>query len=184
MNIFLQLFASFFKIGLFMFGGGYAMLPLLEHEIVDKKGWASNEELLDMYALAQCTPGVIAVNTATKTGYKIAGMVGAICATVGVVTPSLIIIVAISSMLENFAAIREVQSVLSGIRVAACAMMVATLIKLGKAGIKDWIGAAIFIAVLIASVFFGVSPVWMVLAAIFAGVFSGKAKEKRGENRG
>ena len=70
MSIYLQLFISFFKLGLLMFGGGYAMLPLLEHEIVDKKGWINNEELLDMYALAQCTPGVIAVNTATKTGYK------------------------------------------------------------------------------------------------------------------
>lgn len=167
-----------------MFGGGYAMLPLLEHEIIDKKGWATNEELLDMYALAQCTPGVIAVNTATKTGYKIKGIIGAIFATVGVVMPSLIIIIIISSALESFAELAAVQSVLSGIRVAACAMMVATIIKLGKAGIKDWIGALIFAAVFVASVFFGVSPVWLVLAAIFAGIFSGKAKEKRGENHG
>lgn len=181
MNIFFQLFASFFKIGLFLFGGGYAMLPLLEHEIVDKKGWASNEEMLDIYALAQCTPGVIAVNTATKIGYKIGGIIGAAFATVGVVMPSLIIITTISSVLESFAAIKQVQSALAGIRAAACAMMVATLIKLGKAGIKDWIGGAIFVAALAASVFFGVSPVWLVLAAIFAGVFSGKMKEKRGE---
>ena len=183
MSIYLQLFISFFKLGLLMFGGGYAMLPLLEHEIVDKKGWINNEELLDMYALAQCTPGGIAVNTATKTGYKIKGVLGAVCSTVGVVMPSLIIVVIISTVLESFAAIKEVQSVLSGIRVAACAMMVVTLIKLGKAGIKDWIGAAIFAAVFAASVFFGVSPVWLVLAAIFAGIFSGRSKEKRGENR-
>lgn len=181
MNICLQLFISFFKLGLLMFGGGYAMLPLLEHEIVDKKGWINSEELLDMYALAQCTPGVIAVNTATKTGYKMKGIIGAIFATVGVVTPSIIIITVISTALESFAAIKEVQSILSGIRVAACAMMVATLIKLGKAGIKDWVGAIIFAAVFVASVFFGVSPVWLVLGAIFAGIFSGKAKEKRGE---
>ena len=119
MSIYLQLFISFFKLGLLMFGGGYAMLPLLEHEIVDKKGWINNEELLDMYALAQCTPGVIAVNTATKTGYKIKGVLGAVCSTVGVVMPSLIIVVIISTVLESFAAIKEVQSVLSGIRVAA-----------------------------------------------------------------
>lgn len=177
MNIFFQLFLSFFKLGFIMFGGGYAMLPILEHEVIDRRGWMTEEEILDLYALAQCTPGVIAVNTATKTGYKVKGTLGALCATVGVVTPSLIIIIAISMLLENLSAIQEVQNILSGIRVASCAMMMNTLIKLGKAGIKDWFGAVLFVSALVASVIFNISPMWLVLIAIFAGIGYGRIRK-------
>lgn len=178
MKLCFQLFFSFFKLGFIMFGGGYAMLPILEHEVIDRRHWMDEEEMLDLYALAQCTPGVIAVNTATKTGYKIKGILGALFATIGVVIPSLIIIIAVSVLLKNLSAVEEVNNILAGIRVAACAMMVNTLIKLGKAGIKDWLGAVIFLAALVASFFFGVSPVWLVLIAIFVGIFSGKVRKE------
>lgn len=170
----LELFLSFAKLGVLMFGGGYAMLPILEHEIITRRKWLTEEEVLDLYALAQCTPGVIAVNTATKTGYKIKGTLGALFATVGVIVPSFIIVIIISTVLENFSAIESVQNILSGIRVASCAMMVNTLIKLGKAGIKDVIGIILFIAVFLSSLIFGLSPAWAVFVAIFVGIFSEK----------
>ena len=174
MKEYLELFISFAKLGVLMFGGGYAMLPILEHEVINRRKWLTEEEVLDLYALAQCTPGVIAVNTATKTGYKVKCTLGAFFATLGVIFPSLIIVIFISAVLENLSAIESVQNILSGIRVASCAMMVNTLIKLGKAGIKDFIGIILFIAVFLASLIFGISPAWAVLAAIFVGIFSEK----------
>ena len=170
MNICIQLFLSFAKLGVLMFGGGYAMLPILEHEVIDRKKWLTAEEVLDLYALAQCTPGVIAVNTATKTGYKMKGVSGAFAATVGVIAPSFLIILVLSGVLRSFSSVPQVQSVLAGIRIASCAMMVNTLIKLGKAGIKDWIGGCIFVLALIATFVFDLSPAWLVLLAIFAGI--------------
>lgn len=170
MNLNLQLFLSFAKLGVLMFGGGYAMLPILEHEVVDRQKWLTPEEVLDLYALAQCTPGVIAVNTATKTGYKMKGVSGALAATVGVIAPSFFIILILSGVLKTFSSVPQVQSMLAGIRIASCAMMVNTLLKLGKAGIKDWIGGTVFILALVASFWFGLSPVWLVLLAIFAGI--------------
>ncbi len=181
MNPLFQLFFSFCKIGVLMFGGGYAMLPVLEHEVVDQRKWLTSEEILDLYALAQCTPGVIAVNTATKTGYKVKGIPGALFATVGVIAPSFFIILFLSSVLESLSTIAAVQKMLAGIRIASCAMMINTLLKLGKAGIRDWIGGAIFALALIGSFVFDLSPVWLVLFAIFAGIIT--VRLKGGKNR-
>lgn len=165
------------KIGTFMFGGGYAMLPLLEHEIVEKKKWLTNEEILDLYALAQCTPGVIAVNTATKTGYKIKGVLGALFATVGVVFIPFIIVIIISSVLKNFSEIEQVKNVLMGIRIAACAMMVNTIVKMLKAGIRNTFGGVIFAFAFIAA-FLGVSPVVLIICAISVGLLFCREEEK------
>ena len=103
MPLLLDLFCAFFRIGLFTFGGGYAMLPLLQREIVEKKKWATEEEMLDYFAVGQCTPGVIAVNTATFVGFKEKKLSGAIFATLGIVSPSLVIITVIAALLSNFA---------------------------------------------------------------------------------
>ena len=178
MKEYFELFFSFCYIGLFMFGGGYAMLPLLEHVIVDKKKWLTHEEILDLYALAQCTPGVVAVNTATKTGYKIKGTIGALFATVGVIVPSFIIIVIISMVLKSFSEIEQVSSMLTGIRIAACAMIINTLIKLMKAGIKGWIGVLVFAAAVVLALILKVQPVWIVLMGIFVGIASEKFRKK------
>lgn len=179
MNIYIQLFISFCKIGALMFGGGYAMLPILEHEIVDKKQWFTNEEILDLYALAQCTPGVIAVNTATKVGYKIKGIIGAIISTIGVILPSFLIIIGISVFLKSFSYISYIQNILSGIRIAACAMMVNTLIKLMKAGIKDKIGLIIFFIAAILAIILKVQSVWLVCLAICSGIICGNIKRSK-----
>ena len=117
MNIYLDLFCTFARIGAFTFGGGYAMLPLIQREVVEKKHWASEDEVMDYYAVGQCTPGVIAVNTATFIGYYQKGILGGICATLGVVTPSVIIILIIANLLTAFSSYPIVQHALGGIRI-------------------------------------------------------------------
>ncbi len=161
----LQLFWAFFKIGSLTFGGGYAMLPMLEREISVKYKWATLEELVDYFAIGQCTPGVIAVNTATFVGYKRRGVVGGIVATLGVITPSIIIITSIASILELIMGNAVVQHAFSGISVAVCALMVQSVIKMGKSGIKDIFGAVIALLSFGVSMFLKVSPIIIVLCA-------------------
>lgn len=173
----LDLFITFCRIGGLTFGGGYAMLPMLQKEVVEKRKWATEQEVLDYYAVGQCTPGVIAVNTATFIGYKTNGVMGAIAATTGVVFPSLIIIMVIAAFIQNFADLAVVQYAFSGIRVAVAVLVVNAIIKLWKAGIKDIIGTIIFIVTFIVSVVFNLSPVYVVIGGIFVGIF---AKRERG----
>ena len=118
-----RLFLAFARVGVMTFGGGYAMIPILEREIVDRQGWASSEELMDYYAVGQCTPGVIAVNTATFIGYKVAGPLGGVFATLGVVFPSLVIITVIAGVLTRFADIPAVKSAFAAIRVCVCVLI-------------------------------------------------------------
>ena len=169
MNL-LSLFIAFAKVGVMTFGGGYAMIPILEREIVDKHGWASSEELMDYYAVGQCTPGVIAVNTATFIGQKCAGNIGGIVATLGVVFPSLVIICVIAGILTNFADIPAVKSAFAGIRVCVCVLIFNTVLKLAKKAIVDWKAFLIFLAVVILSVFTDLSPVIFVLGAALLGI--------------
>lgn len=170
MHLLLELFAAFFKIGLFTFGGGYAMLPMLQREVVDRHGWATEEELLDYYAISQCTPGVIAVNTATFVGTKLGGALAGAVATLAVVTPSLLIITAISLLLQNFASIELVQHALAGIRIAVAALVVSSVIKLYKKGVKGALGNGIFAASLILVAVLGCSPIWIVAGAEVLGI--------------
>ena len=125
------------KMGVCTFGGGYAMLPILQREVVEKKGWATEEELTDYFAIGQCTPGVIAVNTATFIGQKYRGNLGGTIATLGVVFPSLVIITIIAAFLTNFAEIPVVQHALAGINAAVVAMIAVSVLKLGKSTVKD-----------------------------------------------
>jgi len=172
MTAYSALFTSFFKVGSLMFGGGYAMLPVLEHEVVDRRGWMTGEELTDLFALSQCTPGVIAVNTAIHAGYRKRGVTGAIFSTLGVIAPSILIITIVAAMLRNIADIPAVQSALAGIRIAACALMVGTMVKMWKSGVRDPLGGVIFAVVFLLSVFTEVSTVWLVLAALLTGILS------------
>jgi chromate transporter len=169
-----ELFMAFFRIGALTFGGGYAMLPMIEHEVVERYGWASSEEVLDYYAIGQCTPGVIAVNTATFIGRKQAGIPGAIVATAGVITPSLIIILLIASVLENFMHLEIVNHAFAGIRVAVAALIVQAVIKLSKTSVVDWICVGLAIASFLASFVLNASPIFIVLAAGLVGVISRK----------
>ena len=148
MNIYADLFLTFAKIGVCPFGGGYAMLPILQREVVEKKGWATEEELTDYFAVGQCTPGIIAVNTATFIGYKHKGVPGGILTTLGVVFPSLVIITAIAAFLSNFADIPLVQHALAGINAAVVALIAASVLKLGKSTLKNGAAIAIFLCVL------------------------------------
>ena len=166
----LDLFLAFFRVGLLTFGGGYAMLPMLQREVVDKTHWVTEEELLDCYAIGQCTPGVIAVNTATYVGYQRKGITGSIVSTVGVVFPSLIIISVIALFLRSFADNVYVHHAFAGIRVAVGVLVCDALIKLYKKGVKGALGNGIFVAAALFALLTDFSPVWVVLAAIVLGV--------------
>ena len=173
MNTYLDLFLTFAKVGVGTFGGGVAMLPMLEKEIVENKKWVTEEELMDYYAIAQCTPGIIAVNVATFTGKKVKGNIGGVAATLGIVFPSLVIIMLIASVLNEFAELEVVQHAFAGIRVCVCVLVVNSVIKLGKKSIIDVPTLIIFIVVTLASIFLttaGVSPVVYVILAAVAGI--------------
>jgi len=165
-----ELFITFAKVGVMTFGGGYAMLPLLQREVIDNKHWATEEEIMDYYAVGQCTPGVIAVNTATFIGRKISGIPGGIVATLGVVFPSFVIIVLIASVLTMFAEIPAVQNAFAGIRVCVCVLVLNAVIKLWKKAVTDKVTLVLFLAVFILSVFFDISPVVFVILSAACGI--------------
>ena len=167
-----DLFWTFCKIGALTFGGGYAMLPLIQREIVENKKWSTEKEILDYYAVGQCTPGVIAVNTATFIGFKLRGIVGGLVATLGVIFPSIIIILIIASLLQSFSSLAIVQSAFAGIRVAVVALIITTVIKLIKSSVKDYLGIIITVVTFVLSAFIGISPVYIVIAAGLIGFIS------------
>jgi len=165
-----ELFITFARIGGFTFGGGYAMLPMLQKEIVENKKWASEEDLMDYYAVGQCTPGIIAVNTATFVGYKKKGIIGGIFATAGVVAPSLVIIMIITAFINNFAQIPLVQHALVGVRVCVCVLVFDAVIKLARKSLTDAAAFCVFAAVMILALFTPVATYILVLAAGLAGI--------------
>lgn len=169
MNLYLELFLTFAKMGVCTFGGGMAMLPILQREVVEVKGWATDEELTDYYAIGQCTPGIIAVNTATFIGYKQKGILGGILATLGVVFPSLVIITLIATFLTNFADLPVVQHALAGVNACVVALIASSVLKLGKSTVKDAATVCIFLAVVVLAFFVGLSPVLLILGAGLAG---------------
>ncbi len=170
MKALLQLFLTFAKVGVMTFGGGYAMLPILQREVVDNKGWTTEEELMDYFAIGQCTPGVIAVNTATFIGHKNRGILGAIVATLGVVFPSLIIISLLAGVIEAFSHIVWVQNAFGGIRVCVCVLILNAIVKLLKKAVVDIPTCLIFLAVTICATFLNLSPIIFVLIAAILGI--------------
>ena len=170
MKLLWQLFLAFARVGVMTFGGGYAMIPILEREIVDRHGWATEEELMDYYAVGQCTPGVIAVNTATFIGYKTAGTLGGIVATLGVIFPSVVIITVIAGILTSFAEVPAVRSAFAGIRVCVCVLIFNAVLKLWKKAVVDKATLVLFLGVFLLSALFGVSPVIFVVFCGAAGI--------------
>ncbi len=166
----LQLFLAFARVGVMTFGGGYAMLPILEREIVENKGWATREELMDYYAVGQCTPGVIAVNTATFVGYRTAGSLGGVVATLGVVFPSIVIITLIAGVLTNFAEIPAVKSAFAGIRVCVCVLIFNAVVKLWKGSVPDKAALVLCLLVFVLSMFLDISPIVFVVFCAAAGI--------------
>ena len=176
-----DMFLAFARIGGLTFGGGYAMLPMLQREVVEKHLWATEEELADYYAIGQCTPGVIAVNTATFIGYRQAGVIGGIFATLGVVFPSVVIITVIAAFLTNFADLLVIRYAFEGIRVCVCVLIFNAVQKLWKKSVIDQPTTAIFLLVFLVSAglavgqsfypdLFSVSPIVYVVIAGVAGV--------------
>ena len=149
MNLCFDLFLTFAKVGVCTFGGGYAMLPILQREIVEKKSWATEEELADYYAVGQCTPGIIAVNTATFVGTKHKGIKGGIIASLGIVFPSVVIILLIAAFLQNFMYIEWVKHAFGGIRAGVVALILSSVIKLFKSSVKDIATGIIYAVVLV-----------------------------------
>ncbi|MBE7048882.1 MAG: chromate transporter [Ruminococcaceae bacterium] len=164
------LFLTFARIGAFTFGGGYAMLPMLQKELVEKHQWTTEQDLMDFYAIAQCTPGVIAVNVATLVGRQQAGVVGGIVATLGVVCPSFVIIAIIAAVLNNFAELPIVKNAFVGIRACVCALILDSVIKLGKKAICDGPTLCIAVAVFLIMCVFNISPIVLVVAAGLLGI--------------
>ncbi len=165
-----ELFFTFAKMGVMTFGGGYAMLPILQKEVVENKKWATEEEVMDYFAIGQCTPGVIAVNTATFIGQKRKGVLGGILATLGVVFPSLIIISLLAGVIEAFSHIEWVQHAFGGIRICVCVLILNAVVKLLKKAVVDWKTGVIFIVVMLGSTFTNLSPVIFVLIAAVLGI--------------
>lgn len=175
----LDLFLLFAKIGSTTFGGGYAMLPVIQKELVEKRGWATDEELMDYLAIGQCTPGLIAINTATFIGEKRKGVIGGIVATLGFVTPALIIIMIVAALLQNFADYPAVQNAFAGIRVCVCVLILNAVLKLWKKSVTDKITLLIFAAVFLLTVFTAVSPAVLVIVSGVAGIFIKQFTEGR-----
>ena len=187
MNLYLDLFLTFARVGVCTFGGGYAMLPILQREIVEKKEWATEAELTDYFAIGQCTPGVIAVNTATFVGQKQKSIPGGIVATLGLVFPSIVIILVIAAFLQNFADLPVVIHAFAGVRACVCALILSSVLKLRTSSLVDGPTAVIFAVVLVLAVIgnfiafdgntplgallnFLLSPVVLVVAAGVAGL--------------
>lgn len=168
--LFAELFFTFAKVGVMTFGGGYAMLPILQREVVENKHWATEAELADYFAIGQCTPGVIAVNTATFIGQKKGGVAGGVLATLGVVFPSLVIISVLAGLISHFADLAVVQNAFAGIRVCVCVLIFNSVLKLGKTSVVDKATLFIFLIVAVAAFFTSLSPAVFVLCAGFAGV--------------
>ena len=166
----LELFITFFKIGAVTFGGGMAMLPILDRELVDKRKWTTSEELLDYYAISQSTPGIIAVNVATFIGFKRRRVAGGIAATLGVVTPSVIIISIIASFIANFEQLVWVQKALRGINVAVTALLVYSVIKLAKKTVRTPWQLLFFTLAFVLVYFFKVHSVLIIVGAALSGI--------------
>ncbi|MDR7871498.1 MAG: chromate transporter [Tissierellaceae bacterium] len=160
----------FFRVGGFTFGGGYAMLPAIQKEFVEDRKWATYEEIIDYYAIGQCTPGIIAVNTATFIGYKRKGILGGIAGTLGMVAPSLIIITTIATFFKHFQDIQIVQHAFGGIRVVVAALIANTVIKMATQSIKDWVGIILFFISLLAVAILNTSPIIVIVAASLIGI--------------
>lgn len=168
-----ELFTMFFRIGAFTFGGGYAMLPIIQKEVVEKKQWATDEEIIDYFAIGQCTPGVIAVNAATFIGYKRKGSLGGIIATLGVVLPSLVTITIIATFFTQFQNYKIVQHAFGGIRVGVVALITNTVVRMFRQSVKNWMGIGLFVFAFIFIAFTDASPILVVVVSALAGIFRG-----------
>lgn len=172
-----NLFIMFFSMGAFTFGGGYAMLPMIQEEIVNKRNWATEEEIINYYAIGQCTPGIIAVNTATFIGHKRKGIPGAIAATLGFVAPSLIIISIIAKFFKEFGDYEIVQHAFNGIQVVVVALITITVANMFKQSVRDNYARILFILAFIIIGIFKLSPIIVVVTSSLFGILRFRNRE-------
>lgn len=170
----MQLYWAFFRIGGLTFGGGLTMLPMLKYELVEQKKWIDEDTLLECYAIGQCTPGIIAVNTATFVGYRRKGVAGGIFSTLGMISPSLLIITVIAMVLQNFMDYSVVQHGLVGIRGAVCALMVNTVINLGRKSLNKIVTWVLCICMFLVAVLTDIPTIVLVVIAAAAGIIYNK----------
>jgi|LGVF01.2.fsa_nt_gb chromate transporter len=169
MNIYFELFKVFLKIGAFTFGGGYAMIPLIEEEIVVNKGWVKKEDIFDYFAVSQSFPGAIAINTSTLVGYKVAGKLGAICATFGVILPSFVIITLIATFFSSVADSSTVKAVFTGINGAVIVLILLAALKMLKIAIHDALSVIIVIITVVVILFTDISPIFLIIGGALIG---------------
>lgn len=178
MKVLWSLYTSFFRIGLFTFGGGLTMLPMLKREVVDKHNWITEDEMLDIYAIGQCTPGIIAVNTATYIGYKKGGVTGAWVATFGEVSPSLILILAIASALSGYMDHPMLLAAFAGVRVVVCGLMLNTVYQMVTKNVSNFISLTLFLGALVLIILTPISTIFVVILAGFCGIILDKIQRK------
>ena len=166
----LRLFAAFAKVGVATFGGGAAMLPILQRELVESRDWVSEDDLADYYAISQCLPGLIAVNMAVLVGRQRKGVLGGVFAAAGVVLPSLLIILVLANLISTVDDVPWVQNAFAGIRACVCVQIFNAVLKLGKRAVVDLWTGALLAAIFLAALLTPLSPVWLVLLAALAGV--------------
>jgi len=167
----LDLFLTFFKIGAITFGGGYSMLPIIQREVVDKKKWITDEELINFFAISQSTPGVISVNIATYIGYKRERLIGSVFSTIGVITPSIIVITIVASLLNNFNEYTIVKSALKGINISVSVLLIFSIISISKKAIEDKLGYFIAFLSLISVLIFKMDSIYIIIISAFIGIF-------------
>ena len=180
----LTLYFAFLRIGAVNFGGGYAMLPLLERELVNERGWTTMEDLRDYFAIGQCTPGVIALNVSTFIGSKRKGIPGAIAATTGFLTIPIILILIIAAFLRGFADASIVQNAFAGIRVCVCVLIVQAVLRLWKNSVIDGLSFALYLCVFLLTALSGVLPLAVPAAVLVIcsgalGVIIGALRDKK-----
>ena len=175
----LQIFLSFFRIGAFTFGGGYAMIPLIQHEAVEKRHWVTDEDILDIVAIAESTPGPIAINSATFVGYRAAGVLGSVCATLGVVLPSFVVILLLSFVLAQFQEVQAVQYAFNGIRVGVLALLVKALWTMYTKSPKGWAAYVVMGAALILTAMFEINVIFVIIGCAIFGIVTSAIMRRR-----
>ncbi|MBR4791639.1 MAG: chromate transporter [Treponema sp.] len=176
-----KLYAAFFRTGIFTFGGGLAMMPMLQKELIEKKHWLTEEDLIDYYAIGQSTPGIIAVNVATFVGYRQAGVLGAIVATLGIISPSIIIITILAGTINSISEYPRVQAALKGINVAVAALLTTVIIKFAKKTIKNVWNVLYMLLAFVCIFWFKVPSFIVIIAAILLGCLNVVRLKKKAE---
>ena len=176
-----SLFLTFFKIGAFTFGGGYAMIPLIQKEAVENKGWVTDDDILEIIAIAESTPGPIAINSATFVGYRTCGFLGAACATLGVVLPSFCIILAISYVLQEFQDLKIVQYAFNGIRAGVLALLFKALWTMYKKSPKGWAAYVVMAAAFLLTAFLKVNVLLVILGCAVFGLITATVADRRAQ---